>query len=96
MAPTRGGVGPKKNSALTLPVRAATKECDEAEKCTGSASTCPKDGNKPDGAACSKGLCKAGVCISEGCSYGAARAPAGAALVLLALLGLVLVRRRVS
>ncbi|PSR90549.1 Metallo-peptidase family M12-domain-containing protein [Coniella lustricola] len=46
--------------------RDSTGLCDPQEVCTGSTSTCPADGNAPDGTSCGSGLeCASGQCTSR-------------------------------
>lgn len=52
-------------SAGTVCRPAVSPQCDVAEVCSGTNSTCPKDVTKPDGDSCGNGLqCAAGVCTS--------------------------------
>jgi len=50
--------------------RAAANECDVAETCSGSTTSCPTDVLSPDGTACSAGQCHAGACLADGGSDG--------------------------
>jgi hypothetical protein len=54
--------------------RAAASECDQAETCTGSSTSCPADGFKANGTPCSP---DSNVCTQDLCSNGACTHPAG-------------------
>jgi hypothetical protein len=45
--------------------RNAAGDCDVAEVCDGTATTCPADAQAPDDTACTDGTCMAGVCVPE-------------------------------